>query len=346
MDNNKKIIIGVVGVIVLGTLVLMMKFFFFDDTTSENTTPNTLHFETPTLEGISLDNPSKKELYDNENLKNYTGRYDSIVEDLSFGQGDGENSILDKYNNGNQNTTTETDNDLQVLMEFQKALNDPAMQGQATGYGNQRDPYYHQQEQVVVQKQEEVKKPEIPQKGSYFFGSSSAKNNATVGTELIPAETIDQGLYQSGSTIAIRSKKALHIPEKNVTIPKGAVMYGVINFTARRMTVNVTRYKKDNKLYNVALNVYDFDGLEGIHVKHRSIFGIPSQVSKDVYNAAVQTYQQQGGFGNSQEREPLDKIAALSALKEVSKEVFDKRRVFLPRKYHLWLTIKLQDNEN
>ncbi|KAA1242573.1 conjugative transposon protein TraM [Aquimarina sp. RZ0] len=337
MDNNKKIIIGIVSVVLIGTLALMFKSLYFPDDTPENNMA--LNFDTPILDESKLKESSKKQLYDKESGQNYSGRYDSIFSKDSKDP----KSLMEAYNN----THKDNDEDLQLLMDLQKALNDPSMQAGATAYPTAQDSYYTKQPKIEIQQSKKVEKPPIPKEGSYFFGASPMNKVSNTKKDLIPAETIDQGLYQAGATIAIRTKKTIHLPSQNVVIPKGAVVYGVVNMNGQRMTIDVNRYKRENKLYDIDFDVFDFDGLQGIHLKSKSIYSIPSNVSKDVYEAALQTYQQQqGGIGgNVQEREPLDKIAILSAAKEVSRELFDQRRIFVPRKYHLWLTINIVNDE-
>ncbi|SIT15734.1 Protein of unknown function [Zobellia uliginosa] len=338
MDTNKKIIVVIVGVILLGVLVFTMKGLVFSGTSSTGEMAEGLEFDSPDLDIKKFDNSTKKELYDETNTYDEE-RYDSLADNLSFLQ-----KMKDKLSkkdikeeempDTNEEEMLGTDENLQMLMELQNNLNKANPQYD-TGYVPP---------QVVVP---EPEKKKIPQEGDYFFGASST-SNTDLRENLIPAEVIDQGVLRQGSTIALRTKQPIVLTKSNIKIPKGAVIYGVVNIEDNRLNININKYKRDNKLFSIDMNVYDYDGLQGIHLNHGSIFSIPSNVSKDVYKAALQTYRQQSIIGNNNagnNREPLGRIAALSAAKEISRELFDKRKVFVPRKYHIWLTINNQDND-
>lgn len=176
---------------------------------------------------------------------------------------------------------------------------------------------------------------------NYFHGAGSGYDKDEV-LGLIPAETVDQGVLVQGSTIAIRTKKEVRLNSPAILIPKGAIVYGRISFGANRLLIDINSYRDRNRLYILDFSLFDFDGVEGIHLGNRTWPKIPGQVAKDVYNYAYQKGTQAATFGNSDAGVNLDEakdIALLSATKEAGKEVFDKRRVFMPKKYHLWFNI-------
>lgn len=332
MDNNKKIIVAIVGVILAGTLVFVLKEMISPGYSSTGEIAEGLEFDSPDLNVEKLDNSTKKELYDEENK--YDGeRYDSLADNLAFLQ-----KVKDKFlkeGTGYEEAPKDipsTNEDLELLMELQHNLN-----AVNTPYDMSYVP-----PPVVTP---EIEKKSIPKEGDYFFGASLSISTVPA-EDLIPAETIDQGVFKQGSTIALRTKQPMVLPKYNIKIPKGAVIYGVVKIEGTRLSININKYKRDNKLYSLDMDVYDYDGLQGIHLNHRSIFSIPSNVSKDVYRAAAQTYQQQLILGNGNVRVPLETVAALSAAKEISRELFDNRKVFVPRKYHIWLTLNQEENDN
>ncbi|MBL3658415.1 conjugative transposon protein TraM [Fulvivirga sediminis] len=335
MDNNKKIIVAVVGLVLAGTLVFALKSIISPSyASSGNGIAEGLEFDAPDLNLSKLDSSSKKELYDESNQYD-RDRYDSLGDNLSFLQKLKEKMTKDteELPSSQFEENSSAEDDLRMLMELQSNLNAANAQYDMGQMQMQQSP-----------PEPEVKK--IPKDGDFFFGAASATEGSPA-ENLIPAETIDQGVFKQGSTIAFRTKESIVLPKHNVRIPKGAVMYGVVMFEGNRLNINVNKYKRDNKLYSLNLDVYDYDGLQGIHLNHRTLFSIPSNVSKDVYRAAIQTYQQQQPIlGNGDRREPLDRVAVLSAAKEVAREVFDNRKVFVPRKYHIWLTINQDDNDN
>jgi len=335
MDNKKKIIVAVVGLFAVGILVFLLGGSAIAANNSTPTQAQGLNFDGPKVKEKLLEVSTKKEMYD-KNEEFDTEKYDSLAGNLSFLQ-----KMKKKFDPRVQQAAPpvqkeeNVDKELQMLMAMQNNLGNQAVRQQ--GYAP-----VPTAPAPVVPAPPPVEKKVIPQEGNYFFGASSTKS---AGENLIPAETIDQALLKQGATIAIRTKRPIPITNQNIVIPKGAVIYGVVQFQQTRLNININKYRRDNRLYSIDLNAYDFDGRPGIHLKSRSIFSIPSNVSKDVYNAAIQTYQNQSNAFSSDERVPLDKIALLSAAKEVTSELFDKRRVFVPRKYHLWLTVNTENTQ-
>lgn len=175
---------------------------------------------------------------------------------------------------------------------------------------------------------------------NHFHGAGSGSSKQVIG--LIPAETVDQGVLVQGSTIAIRTKKEVRLNNPTVLIPKGAIVYGRISFATNRLLININSYKVRNQLYKLNFSLFDFDGVEGIHLGNRTWPKIPGRVTKDVYDYAYQKGTQAATFGNDANGVNLDEaknIAILSASKEIGNEIFEKRRVFMPKKYHLWINI-------
>lgn len=337
MDKKKKILVGSVGVFLTIVLTFLIKSIAFSNE-SDTGMVNGLNFDSPTVDTEKFDDATKKELYDNNQFDYDRDRYDSMADNLSFLQKMKEkitpnaNNFNEEYEDAedDQREMDEIDAQMQMLMAMQNDMN-AVPQNQ---YG------------AVNQVQNEIPIRKLPKEGTYFFGATSG--NKKTNTNLIPAEVIDQGFQKQGTTIAIRTKEEIIIPSSNIRIPKNAVIYGISRINESRLMIHINSYKRDNKLYNIDLDVYDFDGQQGIHLKNRTIFSIPSNVTKDVYKAAIQRYTQQtgalGGGNNDLNLEDIGNVSAISAAKEISREVFDRRRVFIPRKYHLWLTVN--NNEN
>ncbi|OEK07354.1 hypothetical protein A8C32_18125 [Flavivirga aquatica] len=175
---------------------------------------------------------------------------------------------------------------------------------------------------------------------SYFHGAGSASKQDNV-LGLVPAETVDQGILVNGSTIAIRTKKEVRLTNPPVLIPKGAIVYGKVSFGANRLLITINSYKQGNKLYKLKFSLFDFDGVEGIHLGNRTWPKIPAKVTKDVYDYAYQKGTQAATFGGDSaiQLDEAKDIAILSASKEIGNEIFEKRRVFMAKKYHLWFNI-------
>ena len=178
---------------------------------------------------------------------------------------------------------------------------------------------------------------------NHFQGAGSARGDDKI-VGLVPAETVDQGVLVNGSTIAIRTKKDVRLKEPALYIPKGSVVYGKVNLSTNRLMIDVNSYKAHDKLYLLDFSLYDYDGREGIHLGNRTWPKIPSKVANDVYDYAYQRGTQAAALGgnNSINLDEAKDIAILSAAKEISTEIFDKRTVYMPKKYHLWFNINTQ----
>lgn len=57
-------------------------------------------------------------------------------------------------------------------------------------------------------------------------------------------------------------------------IPKGSFVFGKTSLEGERLHIQINSIRKENSLYPVKLNVYDLDGMEGIH--------IPGAITRDV----------------------------------------------------------------
>lgn len=178
--------------------------------------------------------------------------------------------------------------------------------------------------------------------GSKHFQGAGAINTSDSSLDLIPAETVDRNVLVNGSTVAIRTKKSIQLQNPTLLIPKGAVVYGKVSFSPDRLFIDIESYKEGNKLYPLNFKMFDFDGREGVHLGNRTWPKIPSKVAEDVYDFAYQRGTQATAFGvggNDIDPDQLKNIAILSASREITNEIFDKRRILMPKKYHLWLNV-------
>ena len=82
---------------------------------------------------------------------------------------------------------------------------------------------------------------------------------------------MDQTLV-TGGTIALRLEEDVRI--HGLSIPRGQWVYGVVSISNDRMIIHIRSLRSDRSLYNTDLQVYDLDGLPGIH--------IPGMISRDV----------------------------------------------------------------
>ncbi len=68
----------------------------------------------------------------------------------------------------------------------------------------------------------------------------------------------------SGGRVQLRLLEDMTI--QDVLIPRGTLLYGVSNFGAERVSVQITSVQLRNRIYPIRLSVHDMDGLPGIYV--------------------------------------------------------------------------------
>jgi hypothetical protein len=187
----------------------------------------------------------------------------------------------------------------------------------------------------------------IDNASSSGFYTTVNENNDERKFELIPAEIVDRKLVYNGTTIAIRTKKSIRIPDTKITIPKDAILYAVVQFqSSYRVNLDIANYKSGKTLYPIDINVVDYDGRPGISLGDKSWLRIPSKVTKDVFDYAYKRGTQanqsalNGGGQNSQvSLKEAQSIGVLSSLREISNELLVKRKVLIPSQYDVWLYI-------
>jgi hypothetical protein len=101
-------------------------------------------------------------------------------------------------------------------------------------------------------------------------------------------------------------------------------------------------YKENEKLHPVEFVIYDFDGRPGVHLSSNSWPKIPVKVSKEVLEYVKKKGTSPTFSGNNSiDPEEIKLIATVSAANEVFQELLERKRVFMPQKYHLWINVPL-----
>jgi hypothetical protein len=88
----------------------------------------------------------------------------------------------------------------------------------------------------------------------------------------ISAVLPDDQTLTAGTTIALRITDSIRV--NGLVLPGGQLVYGIVSINNDRLLVHVTSLREDRNLFTTDLQVYDLDGLPGIH--------IPGVLSRDV----------------------------------------------------------------
>ncbi|HVU56054.1 MAG TPA: conjugative transposon protein TraM [Puia sp.] len=86
----------------------------------------------------------------------------------------------------------------------------------------------------------------------------------TVAANSLPAVTQENQVLVAGATIALRLTAEVRI--NGVSFPKDQLLYGVVSISNDRMLVAINSIRREQGIYPVGLQVYDLDGLPGIHI--------------------------------------------------------------------------------
>jgi hypothetical protein len=366
MDQKKKIIAIAVFVVFMSAIGLYAKYTFFSDDEEEE---KEFTITVPEVNEEDLDSVSKLEGYDKDSYKLKTTeellkkREEKKEARDTYGFNpfrtnpaaeDTLSDPADEFEKMRLEEQLKAKEELEMLLKMQEEMN--------TQVANQVPANYYQPAPVpaapdpVNEGLPDIEEDPGPltltekwdqqkDRGNPFRGVSGFTKDEGI-LDLIPAETVDQGQLIEGSTVAIRLKQTLRIPDSKIAVPKNAVLYGKASFDGKfRMHIDIVSYKTNRKLYPVNLNIYDFDGREGVHLGTNTWPKVPGRVAKEVFRFVRQRGTNPAAFGggNNIDGETVRTITLLSTINEVLEELVNRKRVFMPRKYHLWINVVKED---
>ena len=362
MDKKNKIMIVVVGVFCFILLSLLIYFVFLsppDENLKRN--ENFVEITIPDVIEGELSN-NKKDSYDKD--ENYPANENTSLLDslINLANNKEEKNKLIPIPMDYSSNAQQSKEELDMFLELQKQIdestalnNDVAkyndLYNNAENYNSRAKTYVDRPVMPTKEEAEEIvlnNSFKIDNASSSGFYTTVNENNDERKFELIPAEIVDRKLVYNGTTIAIRTKKSIRIPDTKITIPKDAILYAIVNFqSSYRVNLDIASYRNGKTLYPIDINVVDYDGRPGISLSDKSWLKIPSKVTKDVFDYAYKRGTQanqsalNGGGQNSQvSLKEAQSIGVLSSLREISNELLVKRKVLIPSQYEVWLYIK------
>ena len=160
------------------------------------------------------------------------------------------------------------------LRQLQESLYQPAQpMHQARNTASEPDP---QLERLngMLDKVIRIQHPSEPVQAASPVVSSSVDEvqPADSTSNTISAVVPEKQVLATGATIALRLTDDIRV--NKTLIPRGQLVYGVVNINNDRMLIHINAIRIDHNIYTTDLQVYDLDGLAGIH--------IPGQISRDV----------------------------------------------------------------
>lgn len=360
MDKKKKMIVVAVGLGMAGLLVLILTSLFAEDDSKTNNFFSSTQIRIPEVNMDKIKQESKIASYEAENKKNPfkieeikpdkvevvepsekptiptgTDELTRILE-LQKIEEEKQKKFLEKLQAQYRNSNQQNNNSF-ALESFRRKPASPAKAEPAV---------------PVLSKEEQEEKL---LSGNAFNGAKFNSGNtdrfygapttgdSSLSKQLVSAEIADRTIITQGSTVAIRLLESAYIPKLGIKIPKDAVLYGIAKFNSKtRMSLKINSYKFNNTFYKTKITVYDFDGRPGIHLDNNSWPKIPAKVAKDVAEVALQraaAVQNQFGTVQPLTTDQAKDLAVISGARYVTDEMFQKRKVMLPRQYNIWLEI-------
>lgn len=113
----------------------------------------------------------------------------------------------------------------------------------------------------------------ISSESNAFFGTSDDIDSSESGTNAVMAVVHSTQTIVSGAIVKLRLLQDIYI--RGQRIPANSFIYGPATITGERITVQLTNVAYAEKIFPIALKVYDAaDGLEGIYV--------PGMITRDI----------------------------------------------------------------
>ncbi|MFP9100710.1 conjugative transposon protein TraM [Flavobacterium sp. RHBU_24] len=107
--------------------------------------------------------------------------------------------------------------------------------------------------------------------GNGFYGLEDDLTNTTA-QNAIPAVIHETQTLTSGSIVKLRLQADINV--NGVVIPKDSFIFGTASLSGERLGIEITSIRSGNSIFPIALEVFDMDGLGGIH--------IPGAIARDV----------------------------------------------------------------
>lgn len=144
-----------------------------------------------------------------------------------------------------------------------------------------------------------------------FYGLDEDTGDTTT-QNAIPAVIHETQTLVNGAIVKLRLQEGISV--NGVPIPNDSFIFGVASLSGERLNIEITNLRNGNSIFPVNLQVFDIDGLDGIH--------IPGAITRDVAaNSADRSVQ---GIGLTS-LDPTWQGQAASAGIETAKTLFSRK---------------------
>lgn len=168
-----------------------------------------------------------------------------------------------------------------------------------------------------------------------FYGFDGEAGDTVVAANAFPAVIPEAQVLVAGATVALRLLQEARIG--GIVVPQDELLYGKAALSGDRLLVNIQSIRVGGSVYPVALQVFDLDGLAGIHV--------PGAITRDVLKQSAE--EGVNGLGVVEADPSLGAQAATAGI-EAARTLFSRKialvRVTVPAGYRVLL--KNQQSSN
>ena len=301
MDKGKAIFFGVMGLIILSTVIYLVVWLGGSDDENSQTTQNRqIEFKAPDI----------------------TKEKDKFDERLKQMREEPEEEKQIEFKNPFEKEKPKKEAPKVAKLEERDLVVGIQPEKKKTAYKPKPKP----RKKVPVRKEPIKKEPQIVEAEPLItksrYNSSSSQNSIGSVTVLAVVDGT-QKVFKKGN-IKIRLTEALRL--KDVTIPRNTYVYGEVNFKNERVQVNIRTLKYRNQIYDVKLAVYDSrDGMQGIYIPG----GVSQDMATDSENEVI------GGIadmaGNSETSGLINKLSGAVTRKNsaTSAQIRDEHKLVL-----------------
>jgi hypothetical protein len=168
-----------------------------------------------------------------------------------------------------------------------------------------------------------------------FFGESDVAVDSMFSSEI---KAVVHGEQVLEITPVIKFRLLSSVTVNGVRIPSGTFVYGLATIANERVHVSVSSIQYKERIYPVAMKVFDLDGMQGIR--------IPGSTARDVIKQATeQGVQSVGVMSDDQSIKMQAAAAGIGAVKNLFGRKAGRVRVTIKSGYHVLLRDEKRGDE-
>lgn len=165
-----------------------------------------------------------------------------------------------------------------------------------------------------------------------FYGMDAVDDE--VVSNAIRAVVHEQQVLVNGAIVKLRLRQGMFIG--NVEVPAGNFIYGIVSLQGERLNIDIHSIRSGTSIYDVKLEVYDMDGLQGIY--------IPGAITRDVAKESADNHLQLMDMGTTGSSFKMQAAAAgINSVRSLLSRKVKLIKVSVKAGYQLFIKNKTDD---